>query len=109
MSIPDSLSYLNSGINVFMRQSEIESDISLYEKCKGIWLDAFISEWYDGEIIQNHLANNKKVCIVSSELHGRDNFEQWVKLKALDFINTDQVILCTDVPEKAYKYFINEN
>jgi glycerophosphoryl diester phosphodiesterase len=105
MSIPDSLSYLNSGVNVFLRHSEIESDMSLYNKCKGVWLDAFFSEWYDGEIIHNHLANNKKVCIVSAELHGRDNLEQWVKLKALDFIQTDQVILCTDVPEKAYKYF----
>lgn len=105
MSIPDSLSYLNSGVNVFLRHSEIESDMSLYNKCKGVWLDAFFSEWYDGEIIHNHLTNNKTVCIVSSELHGRDNLEQWVKLKALDFIQTDQVILCTDVPEKAYKFF----
>ena len=105
MSIPDSLSYLNSGVNVFLRHSEIESDMSLYDRCQGVWLDSFFSEWYDGEIIQNHLVNGKKICIVSSELHGRNNLEQWVKLKALDFIQTNQVILCTDLPEIANEYF----
>jgi hypothetical protein len=105
MSIPDTLPYIDINLNFFMRQSEIESDMSLYEKSSGIWLDSFYSDWYDGGIIYNHLINNKKICIVSPELHRRDYKEVWSKLKSLDFIHTDKIILCTDMPKEAQKYF----
>jgi glycerophosphoryl diester phosphodiesterase len=105
MSIPDSLSYINCHINFFLRQSEIESDMSLYDKSVGIWLDSFYSSWFDGEIIANHLTNEKKVCIVSPELHGRDYSELWSTLKKLNFIDSNEIILCTDIPDEANKYF----
>jgi hypothetical protein len=105
MSIPDTISYINNGINVFIRQSEIESDMSLYEKSKGVWLDSFYTDWYDRGVIFNHLENEKKVCIVSPELHGRDKIDLWSKLNVSEFIDSNQVILCTDFPEEANNYF----
>jgi glycerophosphoryl diester phosphodiesterase len=108
MSIPDTIMYLKKGMNVFVRQSEYESGESFYEKVSGIWLDSFEGFWYSEELVKKHLDNGKKVAIVSSELHKRDYLKHWAYLKNWSIINNDNLILCTDLPEKANKFFKNE-
>ena len=108
MSIPDTIMYLKEGMNVFIRQSEHELGKSFYESASGIWLDAFERVWYSEELVKKHLNNGKKVAIVSSELHNREYLKHWTFLKSWNIINNDNLILCTDLPEKAIKFFKNE-
>jgi hypothetical protein len=105
MSIPDTIMYLKEGMNVFIRQSEYESGTPFYERASGIWLDAFEGAWYSEELVKKHLDNGKKVAIVSSELHKREYLKHWTYLKSWSIINEDNLILCTDFPEKAIKFF----
>tara|TARA_B110000503_G_C7100311_1_gene393497 strand:+ start:249 stop:881 length:633 start_codon:yes stop_codon:yes gene_type:complete len=108
MSVPDTLRYFEKGIKVFVRQSEYEKTPSFYERCEGIWLDCFENVWYDEELILNHLKNEKKVAIVSSDLHKRDKSKHWEMLKNWKCINNNNLMLCTDFPVQARKYFKNE-
>ena len=108
MSIPDSIKYLNKGLNVFFRQSEYEKEVPLYNKIKGIWLDCFDSIWYDKELIINHIKNDKTVCLVSEELHGRPYKPLWDLIKSWKLNLNDKLIICTDYPELANKFFENE-
>ena len=109
MSIPDSIKYLNKGLNVFFRQSEYEKEVPLYNKIKGIWLDCFDSIWYDKELIINHIKNDKTVCLVSEELHGRPYKPLWDLIKSWKLNLNDKLIICTDYPELANKFFENES
>ena len=108
MSVPDTIGYFEKGMKVFVRQSEYEITPSFYERCEGIWLDCFENVWYDEELILNHLKNGKKVAIVSSDLHKRDKSKHWEMLKNWKCINNNNLMLCTDFPEQARKYFKNE-
>ena len=108
MSIPDTINYLKKGMNVFIRQSEYESVTSFYEMASGIWIDAFESIWYSEELVKKHLENGKKVAIVSSELHNREHLKHWNYIKSWNILNDNNLILCTDFPEKANKFFKNE-
>jgi hypothetical protein len=105
MSIPDTKLYLDMGFNVFSRVSEYEPTPAFYDKIEGIWLDAFHSNWFDKQVIQKFLDDGKKVCIVSSELHGRDYEELWYILSDNNIKNRDTLMLCTDIPEKAKLFF----
>lgn len=109
MSIPDTLGYMKKNINYFSRQSEFEITPSLYKECRGVWLDEFVNHWITPEIIEEHLKKNKLVCIVSPELHGRNNIQEWANYK--NFITnqfSENLILCTDNPEDAKKYFYED-
>ena len=106
MSIPDTLGYIKNSLNFFSRQSEFETIPSLYKESNGVWLDEFVSHWVTSKIIIGHFRKSKVVCIVSPELHGRSNIQEWANYK--NFINknnSDNLILCTDNPEDAKKYF----
>ncbi len=105
MSVPDTLGYIAEGIDFFSRQSEFEPKPVFYKECKGVWLDAFMADWYDTQIIIDHLRNKKKVAIVSSDLHKRDVMPMWERLKKDEIHKMDGVVLCTDVPEYALNYF----
>ncbi|MDA9945228.1 hypothetical protein N9D65_00090 [Schleiferiaceae bacterium] len=105
MSIPDTLKYIDLGINFFIRQSEYESELPFYENAAGIWLDSFNSHWYSEDVVKSHINKGKKVSIVSSELHGRNYLSHWQVLKTWDVIKNDNVFLCTDFPELATKFF----
>lgn len=105
MSIPDTLGYLRNDIPFFSRQSEYEPTPCLMEECDGIWLDCFQSVWFDKSILANYLKNNKKVCLVSPELHKRDAYELWELLKKWELHTAENLILCTDFPDKARMFF----
>ncbi len=105
MSIPDSRSYLNSDLPTFMRMSEVEKTVAWLDQAEGIWLDGFSSIWYDSAMLHSILDKGKKICVVSSELHGRGHMELWSLLNS--FKHYESLILCTDFPEKAATYFEN--
>ncbi|SFB94142.1 hypothetical protein [Butyrivibrio sp. YAB3001] len=106
MSVPDTLGYIEAGLRFFVRQSEYETINSLYEKADGVWVDGFESDdWITKELILEHRQKGKKVCIVSSDLHGRDYSLLWERLKDKDILNDEQIILCTDYPDKAKEFF----
>ncbi|MDD3013273.1 MAG: hypothetical protein PHC34_06170 [Candidatus Gastranaerophilales bacterium] len=104
MSVPDGLQYVQKDFKVFTRLSEYEKVPSFYEESQGVWLDCFNEDWIDESVINYHLNNGKKVCIVSPELHGRDSINGW-KNYGKSFINNNNVMLCTDYIEKANNYF----
>ncbi|AMO48164.1 hypothetical protein GA0061071_101178 [Kosakonia oryzendophytica] len=106
MSIPDMRGYFDSPLAVFTRISEVETQAIWLDKCAGVWLDAFDGEWYSAETILSLLDTKKRVCVVSSELHGRENKGLWEML--LPFSGESNLILCTDVPEKASEYFFGK-
>lgn len=107
MSVPDQIAYAKNGkIPFFSRASEYEPVISLYDSCHGVWLDAFKSVWYDEKYIKGILNDGKKVCIVSPELHKRDNYKDLWNMLLVSGLNVcDKVILCTDFPEEAIAFF----
>lgn len=105
MSIPDTLSYLNNKVLFFSRQSEYEKTPIFYENSTGIWLDCFEKCWFNKELVLGHLNDNKKVAIVSSELHNMSPKELWRFIKSNKLHVEENIILCTDIPEEALKYF----
>ena len=105
MSVPDFKGYLKSGLNCFTRQSEYELSPSFYEPAMGVWLDEFESHWIDESTIIKHHSNNKKICIVSPELHQRDYIKEWAFYKNLEVKENKKLIICTDFPEEARRFF----
>lgn len=106
MSVPDTREHLLEGNPVFVRLSEVEKSPAFFDLSDGVWLDSFFSEWFESEFIANILRDGKRVCIVSSELHGRDPHKLWEKL--LPLCNTDGLILCTDHPVQVSEIFAKE-
>ncbi len=106
MSVPDALIYTRGDFNVFTRQSEYEQHPSLYQESEGIWLDEFIDHWIEIETIEKHLKQNKKVCIVSPELHGREYQKEWDHYRIAEKqLGQDSFMLCTDLPHLAKEFF----
>ncbi|WP_343707629.1 hypothetical protein [Flavobacterium sp.] len=105
MSIPDTLGYLRNNLRVYTRHSEYEPIPAFYEESQGVWLDAFESTWYDGDVILDHLKKGKYVAIVSSDLHKRNHLDLWTYLKSNNYHKLDNIILCTDLPEDATEFF----
>lgn len=108
MSVPDLIGYVKSGLNVFTRQSEFEKEPSLLNECHGVWLDEFNSNWISNDIIFDYVSSGKKICIVSPELHQRSYTKEWGNYK--EIVNqkySENVMICTDFPETAKRYFDN--
>jgi glycerophosphoryl diester phosphodiesterase len=105
MSVPDMISYINSGIRVFTRQSEYEPNPALYEQAHGVWIDCFNEDWVDEHTIETHINNGKQVCLVSPDLHKRTFETFWTRLKKMPISKSFDLMLCTDYPEEARNYF----
>ncbi len=106
MSIPEEIVYIRDNFNIFTRESEYESTPLFYEQAKGVWLDEFENHWINESTIQKHLAHNKKICIVSPDLHKREYIPVWHDYKKIiTNINSSDVMLCTDFPEEARRFF----
>jgi len=105
MSIPDAMAYINEGLNAFTRQSEYETEPSFYKYANGIVIDGFFTDWVKEKDINNHLKNGKKVCLISPELHDRPHKLFWKKLTAMNVLENDELIICTDFPKEAKRFF----
>lgn len=101
MSVPDMIQHMRAGNPTFARMSEYEPfPEKLHGMLKGIWLDAFSSTWYSVDAIGALLNQGLQVCVVSPELHGRNDYlALWQSLRLLSW--SDDLILCTDLPEEA--------
>jgi len=105
MSVPDMVTSLRYQLPVYTRHSDVESTPVLYENATGVWMDSFQMDWITEKSILEHIQNGKEVCVVSPELHGRNEASLWQKLKALHNSTTRNLMLCTDKPEEALEYF----
>jgi hypothetical protein len=106
MAVPDGLLYTKQNLRVYTRQSEYEAIPPYYEVAQGVWLDEFNGHWLTDEVIEQHLAKGKDLCIVSPELHKRDYQQEWQHYKRLELrIGRDKLMLCTDFPLLAQEYF----
>lgn len=104
MSVPEQIVYIRDGFHTFSRQSEYEQEIVMYGHVEGIWMDEFESPWITEEIIANHLANGKRLGIISSEIHNQDTDRLWHIIEP--FRDSENVMLCTDEPMKARSFFV---
>lgn len=107
MSIPDTLGYFNACLKTFVRVSEYEELNSLYEQADGVWIDGFNSSIVTEHLLDKIIKDGKKACIVSADLHQMEPDEQWSYLKSFNMklLQSSNVILCTDLPEKASEFF----
>ncbi len=105
MSIPELIKQTDYGLKVFTGVSDINPNPILIDKCEGIWLDGFFSDWYSNKEVEYFLSQVKKICLVSSELHGRDHLSLWKKLKESNLYKNEKVMLCTDYPQQAKMFF----
>jgi len=109
MSVPDMIQYAKHGIPFCTRLSEYEREPALLDKAGGIWLDSFISEWFEFELIRKYIKMGFIIAIVSPELHNRNHINFWEKLRLeSDLLSSDKVWLCTDFPIEA-SHFFEEN
>ena len=106
MSVPDMRGYLDEGLPVFARVSEVESDPPWVEEVAGIWFDSFEGNNYEVERIGGYLRDGKRVCIVSPELHGKPYLAVWRDFVALS--GETELMLCTDHPEEARRLFLED-
>ena len=109
MSIPDMVVQIKSGAKVFTGLSDILPTPALLDKATGIWLDCFNSDWYEAKIIDDLIAADKSVCIVSADLHKRPTEKQWETIKNCKNLNSDNLLICTDYPEYAKEFFYGKN
>jgi hypothetical protein len=100
MSIPEMVVQHKFGLKFFTGLSDIITHPIMFDEADGIWLDCFKSDWFGEKEIKDLLNKNKKVCIVSADLHKREYKSAWGKYK-----NVEGVMLCTDYPEEAKEYF----
>jgi hypothetical protein len=105
MAIPDMVIQMKNGVRVFTGLSDILPTPVLLSKASGVWLDCFNSDWYDTNVIDDIIANGKQVCVVSADLHKRDNACQWEIVKRTKNFKSDDLLLCTDKPNEAKEYF----
>lgn len=105
MSVPDTLDYVNCGFPFLERQSEYEK-VAVWKQASGFWLDGFHSTWFGKDELLKLLRLGRPVCVVSPELHGRDEVDCW---NILEKINDNEfgrnIWLCTDKPFHAQERF----
>jgi len=100
MSGPETVRYAREGLPFYTRHSDVEPQPILYAEARGVWLDSFTDDqWIRPDLILRHLDAGKAVCVVSSELHGREPAPLWERLAGLKAAGG--VMLCTDRPEDA--------
>ena len=105
MAVPDAIQWLKTDIAVYTRHSDVEETPSFYDQAAGVWLDAFYGDWWDMQIIAAHLDAGKRVAVVSPELHGRSHTAVWTMMRDSSISASDDIILCTDIPETAKEFF----
>jgi glycerophosphoryl diester phosphodiesterase len=108
MSVPDMRGHLKEGNPVFTRMSEVERNPVWLEQATGVWLDAFEEHWYEPAQLTELLLMGKQICLVSAELHGRPHLPQWEWIKHHELHRQKLMMICTDHPEDARRFFGEE-
>jgi hypothetical protein len=95
-SVPEMLRYKTVGLPHALRLSEYESSLSWATDI--VWLDSFHQDWWvkNDELIS--LIRNKKVIVVSPEIHGRDPRYVWDFLAESRALGRFEYSICTDKP-----------
>lgn len=104
MSIPEMFNYWRLGLKFYTHISDLCRHPPALENAAGIWLDCFNSLWYDTSNLKNIISLGLPVCVVSEELHSRENLQQWEILKKV-FPKGYSWQLCTDLPNQAKEFF----
>ena len=108
MSVPQVAQYLNSGLNVALRVSEVEAP-SIYGAAfgnwpsqRGFWCDSLGDDWR--RVRRKWHAAGGQRFIVSPDLHGRDVVPVWKWFRRQVELGSD-LILCTDLIAEARAFF----
>ena len=104
MSIPESIKYSKTPLNIYMRLSEYEKNYKNFV-FKGLWIDQFNSDWISPRQIKIYLKSKINICLVSSELHQRDQEQLWKMIIRNNIYKYKNFSLCTDFPSEARKFF----
>ena len=107
MSTPDHLAYIRKEFKSYSRLSDVEPLPVFLDCSAGFWVDSMIDPDFfpTWTLLEKYLDTNKSLCFVSSELHGRSNFDQWSKLRAWPRLGDEKIMICTDLPEMATSFF----
>lgn len=103
MSVPDTLPYLKAGLSVAARVSEYEPEGLLTTVTSSLWVDYFQEAQLSSTRLADWLIEERNVCLVSPELHGRkpDSFWQQLNLLPPALKHHKNLMLCTDYPLQA--------
>ena len=63
----------------------------------------FFGDWVVESTINYHIESGKRVCVVSPELHNRKYHNFWKKLKSMNLAG--EIMMCTDYPDEAGRFF----
>lgn len=102
MSVCDTIPYIERKMKIASRSSEFEPYLPFYKDSEVVWVDYFDGRINIVEELRKYIADGKMPCIVSPELHKLPYEQMWQMLKDNGLTN---VMLCTDVPDKADEYF----
>lgn len=107
MSVPDALSYRDHHLPFAARLSEYEPEGLLSEQAAFLWWDMFDGDLPSVERLYDWLAQGKRVCIVSPELHGKPYKPYWEQLRTMptSIRQHTSLQLCTDHPDYAGEFF----
>lgn len=102
MSVCDTIPYIERKMKIASRSSEFEPYLPFYKNSEVVWVDYFDGRTNIADELRKYIADGKMPCIVSPDLHGLPYEAMWQMLKDNGFTN---IMLCTDVPDKAEQYF----
>ena len=106
LAFPDLLSFTRAGLTCYTRLSDYETELLLLDDCVGVWVDGFDVDPSNPAIlerIETLLDANKRVCLVSPELHRRDHHAAWAAWSVL--ADHPGLSICTDFPFEAVAAF----
>lgn len=109
MAVPDALGYIHKAFPSYTRLSEYELEAPFLDHADGVWVDNFTGSFAQVAAAESLLAEGKRVCIVSPELHKRDHNALWHEIAAAGINKNSSFELCTDFPEAAYQFFSNQD
>lgn len=105
MAVPDALDYIVNEFPIYTRLSEYEDRAPFLDLAAGVWVDNFTGRFAQVDAAKLLLTKGNRVCIVSSEVHKRDQNALWNKIAAAGLHKHPFFELCTDFPDDAHNFF----
>ena len=104
MSFPELRKYSENQLPFASRISEVENFI--HDRSQYIWLDSFVEDWFITEDSIALQESERKVIVVSPELHNRPYMQAW-KWVANAMGTNANLFICTDFPGQFLEYVEN--